>query len=182
MHPKVINTCMWLCCEAAASCTRCCDMSAALALSSCNQVCGRCAHCLSERAHASSPCLNIKYEPLETKKGVVAEPCKRWQRCPVGLKGKMEVLCWAMASPYFGVQEPLQTCTPCFHMATQEEHRYRTQNSAMSCLWVAHCRHVTCWKAPCVEAVGNFSSGPGHVVCAIAESQADETIIRGYSR
>jgi hypothetical protein len=25
------------------------------------------------------------------------------------------VSCWAMASPYFDVQEPLQTCTPCFH-------------------------------------------------------------------
>jgi hypothetical protein len=62
--PKVINTCMWLWCEEAVGCTRCCAMSAALAPSSCNQGCGRCAHQPSERAHASSPCLNINHEPL----------------------------------------------------------------------------------------------------------------------
>jgi hypothetical protein len=95
-----------------------CPMSAALAPSSCTQVCGgcaRCAHQLSERAHASSPCLNINHKPLETNKHVVVEPCKRWWRCPVGLKGEVEVLCWAMASPYFEVQEPLQTCSSGFH-------------------------------------------------------------------
>jgi hypothetical protein len=62
---KVVNRCMWLWCEGAAGCTRCCAMSAALAPSSCNQGFGRCAHQLSERAHASSPCLYIKHKPLQ---------------------------------------------------------------------------------------------------------------------
>jgi hypothetical protein len=37
-------------------------MSGALAPSSCNEVCGRCAHKLSERAHASSPYLDINHK------------------------------------------------------------------------------------------------------------------------
>jgi hypothetical protein len=115
--PKKINTCMWQWCEGAVGCTRCCAMSAALVPSSCNQGCGRCAHQLSEQAHASSPCLNISHKPLETNK--VMEPCKRWRCYLVGLYREIEVVCWAeiwaMASPYFEVQEPLQTCTPCFH-------------------------------------------------------------------
>jgi hypothetical protein len=77
-----------------------------------------CAHQLSERAHASIPCLSINHKTLETNKHVVVEPCNRWRRCPVGLWGEMEVLCWALASPYFVVQEPPQTCTPCFHTSS----------------------------------------------------------------
>jgi hypothetical protein len=106
---------MWLWCEGAVGCTRCCAMSAALAPTSCNQGCDRCAHQLSERAHACSPCLDINDKPFETKKKVVVEPCKGWRRCPVGLWGEMEVLCWATASRCFEVQEPLQTCPPCFY-------------------------------------------------------------------
>jgi hypothetical protein len=44
-----------------------------------------CAHQLSERATASSPCINISHKTLETNKNVVAEVCKRWRRCPDGL-------------------------------------------------------------------------------------------------
>jgi hypothetical protein len=40
-------------------------MSAALAPSSCNRGCVRCAHQLSERAHTPSPCLSIN--PLTQK-------------------------------------------------------------------------------------------------------------------
>jgi hypothetical protein len=65
-------------------------MSAALAPSSCNQGCVKCALQLSELGHAFSPCLHINHKPLETNKHVVVEPCKRWQRCPVGLWGEME--------------------------------------------------------------------------------------------
>jgi hypothetical protein len=83
--PRVINTCMWLWCEGAVGCTRCCAMSAGLAPSSSNQGCGRCAHQLSDRAHASSPCLTINHKPLGANKHVVVKPCTRWWRCPVGL-------------------------------------------------------------------------------------------------
>jgi hypothetical protein len=65
--PNMINTCMWIWCEGGVGCTRCRAMSAALAPSPCNQGFGRCAHQLSERAYAPSPCLNINHEPLETK-------------------------------------------------------------------------------------------------------------------
>jgi hypothetical protein len=65
---EVTETCMWLLCEGDVGCTRCCAMSAALVPRSCNQGCGRCAHQLSERANASSPCLNINHKPLETNK------------------------------------------------------------------------------------------------------------------
>jgi hypothetical protein len=99
--PEVTKTWMWLLCEGDVGCTRCCAMSAALEPRSCNQGCGRCAHQLSERANASSPCLNINHKPLETNKKSVVEACKRWRCCPVGLLGEMEVLCWAMASPIF---------------------------------------------------------------------------------
>jgi hypothetical protein len=44
--------------------------------------CGRCAHQLSERANASSPCLNLNHKPLGTNKNVVVEACKRLRRCP----------------------------------------------------------------------------------------------------
>jgi hypothetical protein len=101
--PEVFKTCMWLLCEGDLGCTRCCAMSAALVPRSyaCNQRCVRCAHQLSERANASSLCLNINHKPLKTNKNVVVEACKRWRRCPVGLQGEMEGLCWAMASPIF---------------------------------------------------------------------------------
>jgi hypothetical protein len=83
--PEVTKSCMWLLCEGDVGCTRCCAMSAALVPRLCNQGCGRCAHQLSERANASSPCLNINHKPLETNKNVVVEACKRWRRCPVRL-------------------------------------------------------------------------------------------------
>jgi hypothetical protein len=38
----------------------------------------------------------------------------------------------------------------------------------LRCLWCVHWWHVTSWKAPSVEAVGNFSSGPGRGVGEIA--------------
>jgi hypothetical protein len=72
-------------CEGDVGCTRCCAMSAALVPRSCNQGCGRCAHQLSEGAHASSPCANINHKQLETNKNVVVGACKRWRCCPVGL-------------------------------------------------------------------------------------------------
>jgi hypothetical protein len=50
----------------------------------------------------------INHKPLKTDKHVVVEPCKRCRRCPVAIYGDMEVLCWAIASPCFEVQEPLQ--------------------------------------------------------------------------
>jgi hypothetical protein len=40
----------------------------------------------------------------------------------------MEVLCWAMAGPYFEMQKPLQTCTSC----TQAGHCSPDQKSEMS--------------------------------------------------
>jgi hypothetical protein len=83
--PTFPNQAKLLLCEGDVGCTRCCAMSAALVPRSCNQGCGRCAHQLSERANASSPCLNINHKHLETKKNVVAEACKRWRCCPVGL-------------------------------------------------------------------------------------------------
>jgi hypothetical protein len=83
--PEATKTCMWLSCEGDVGCTRCFALSAALVPRSCDQGCGRCAHQLSERANASSPCFNINHKPLETNKNVVVEACKRWRRCPVGL-------------------------------------------------------------------------------------------------
>jgi hypothetical protein len=99
--PEVTTTCMWPLCEGEVGCTRCCAMSAALVPRSCNQGCGRFAHQLSERAHASSPCLNINHKPLETDENVVVEACKRWWRCLVGVQEEIEVLCWAMANRIF---------------------------------------------------------------------------------
>jgi hypothetical protein len=163
--PKDINTCMWLWCEGAVGCTRCCAMLAALAPSSYNQGCGRCAHQLSEHAHACSPCLNINHKPLETSKHVVVEPCKWWQRCPVGLLGEMEVLCRAMASPYFEVQEPLQACTPCFHASRRSiPHPEFCYEISMLCALMA------CYllETQSVEVVGKISPGPGRVVGEIA--------------
>jgi hypothetical protein len=55
-------------------------------------------------AHAATPTMN----PLKKIKHVVAETCKRMRRSSVGLQGKMELLCWAIANPYFEVQETLQ--------------------------------------------------------------------------
>jgi hypothetical protein len=83
--PEVTKTCMWLLCEGDVGCTRCCAMSAALVPRSCNPGCGRCVHQRSERANASSPCLNINHKTLETNKNVVVEACKRWQPFPFGL-------------------------------------------------------------------------------------------------
>jgi hypothetical protein len=97
--PKEIIACMWLWYEGGVGCARSRAMSGALAQNLCNSGCGRCSHQMSERAHTPSPCLGIDHKPLETNNNVVVELCKRWQRCAVGLKGQMEVLCWAMASP-----------------------------------------------------------------------------------
>jgi hypothetical protein len=91
-HPTQRNQYLYVAMVWAVGCTRCCAMSPALAPSSCNQGCGRLARQLSERAHASSPCLNINHRPLETNKHVVVEPCKRWRRCPVRLQ-KMTLQC-----------------------------------------------------------------------------------------
>jgi hypothetical protein len=63
---KMINTYMWLWCEGAVGCTRCCAMTAALAPSSCNQGVSGVQFLLNERAHSSSPCLHINHKPLET--------------------------------------------------------------------------------------------------------------------
>jgi hypothetical protein len=54
----------------------------------------------------------------------------------------------------------------------------------MSCLWRVHSwhMHVTCWKAPSVEAVGTFSSGPGRVVGEIVLDKADDPFVQGYIR
>jgi hypothetical protein len=42
---------------------------------------------------------------------------------------------------------------------------------SMGCaLSACHLLESSVW---CVEAVGTFSSGPGHIVCRIAEGQAD---------
>jgi hypothetical protein len=85
--PKVIKTCTWPWCDGGVGCTRCCAMSAALVPSSCNQGCGRCAHQLSERAHASGSCLSIKHKSPETNKHVVMELCKRRGSCPGAVGG-----------------------------------------------------------------------------------------------
>jgi hypothetical protein len=99
--------------------------------------CGRCVNQLSERAHASSSCLNINHNPHRTNKHVVVEPCKRWRRCPAGLLGKRE-MSWARASPYFEVQEPLQTCTPCFHTSrTSLPHPQLCYERSMVCALMA---------------------------------------------
>jgi hypothetical protein len=130
-------------------CRRCCAMSAALAPSSCNQGCVRCALQLSERGHACSPCLHINYKPLETNKHAMVEPSKRWQRCPVGLWGEMEVLCLAMASPYFEVQVPFQACTPCFHTSrTSFPHPEFCYELPMVCALMACCllEKLRVWK------------------------------------
>jgi hypothetical protein len=127
--PKIINTGMWLWCEGGVGCTRCCAMSATLAPSSCNQVCSRRAHQLSERAHAPSPCLNTNHKPLEANKHVVVEPCKRGGVVQSGCRGNGAVLlCHS---------KPMFQATPkhVLHAFTQAEHRSPTQNSAMRCLW-----------------------------------------------
>jgi hypothetical protein len=40
----------------------------------------------------------------------------------------------------------------------------------------------TCWKAPSVEAVGKFTSGPRRVVGEIALDKVDDPTIQGYIR
>jgi hypothetical protein len=112
---KVINTRMWLRCERGVVCTRCCAMSAALAPSSCNQGCGRCAHQPSERAHASSARLNSNHKPLETNKkssgGSMPEVAALSSQ-DAGGKGGVVL---GHGKPIYQVREPLQTCTPCSH-------------------------------------------------------------------
>jgi hypothetical protein len=81
----------------------------------------------------------------------------------------MEVFCWAMASPSFEVQEPLQN----LYASTQVQRRAPTHDSAMRYLWCLPCVHVRCWKAPIVETVGDLSLGPEIVVGEIAQDQAD---------
>jgi hypothetical protein len=97
-------------------------MLAAHTPSSCNQLqgirSGRCVHQLSQRVHASSPCLNINHKPIETNKPVEMEPCMRCHGSVVqsGCRGKWRCVGpWQLQAPYFEGQEPLQTCTPCFH-------------------------------------------------------------------
>jgi hypothetical protein len=52
---------------------------------------GRCAHQLSERAHARRPRLSTTYKH-ETNKKAVVEPCKRWQHSPSSCRVKWS--CW----------------------------------------------------------------------------------------
>jgi hypothetical protein len=106
-----ICTGKWLSCVRVVGCARCYAMSVALAPSSWDQGFGRCAHQLSERAHAPIPCLSTIHEPLEANKYVVDEPCKRRCPSPVVQWGKTELLCWAMAR----CSSQSKTCTPCFH-------------------------------------------------------------------
>jgi hypothetical protein len=111
---------MWLRCEGAVDCARCCTMSAALALSSCNQGCGRCAFQLSERDHAPSSCLNINHKSLESSKDVVLEPCKRWH-CPAGqwiqagCRGKWSRCVGPWQAHLARCFSHSKTCTQCFH-------------------------------------------------------------------
>jgi hypothetical protein len=52
--------------------------------------------------------------------------------------GGMEMLRWAMASPCFEVQEPLQTCTPCFHTSkTSFPHPEFCYEMSMVCALIA---------------------------------------------
>jgi hypothetical protein len=144
-------------------CTRCSAMSAALAPSSCmnicNQGCGRCAHQLSERAHASSQSLNVNHRPDETNNIVMVEPSQRLRRCPVRLVALSSQAVgghgcvWAVAIVHVEVQEHSKHE---LHASTQANHRSPTQNSAMTCLWCVHGWHVNSWKASSVEAVGEF--------------------------
>jgi hypothetical protein len=86
-----------------------CVTPAVLARIPCNQECGRCAHQLSEQAHAPSPCPRTTDTSFQTN-------IARWfdrvrgggvfQSC-YGRK-KTELTCWAMASPYFEANHPLQ--------------------------------------------------------------------------
>jgi hypothetical protein len=80
------------------------------------QGCGRCAQQLSERVHASSPCLTINHERLtfEKNKHVVVEPCKspggvvQWG-CRV--KSRCCVFGHGHISRHRSHSKP---CTPCF--------------------------------------------------------------------
>jgi hypothetical protein len=137
--PEVAKTCMWLLCEGDVGCTRCCAMSAALVPRSCNQGCGRCAHQLSERANASIPCLNINHKSLETNKNVVW-----WRRVSGGgvvqsaCRGKWRCCVGPWQAPYFKVQEPLQTCIPCFHTSrTSFPHPEFCYKLSMWCAFMA---------------------------------------------
>jgi hypothetical protein len=162
--------------EGGVGCTRCCAMSAVLVPSSCNQGCGRCAHQLSERAHAPSPSLNINHKPLETDKHVVWEPCKRWWRGPVRLQGGMQVLCWTIASPYFEMQES-KISIPCYHTRrTSFPHPEFCYETSMVCAMMA-CSVLESWS---VKTVGKFISSPRPVVGEIAHDQVDYIIIQGY--
>jgi hypothetical protein len=86
------------------------------------------------------------------------------------LQEESEVMCWAMASLYFEVQEPLQTCTPYFHTSRtlfpQQEFCYEL--SMVSAL-------MACYLLESSEcgSSGQFLSGPGREVGEIASDQAD---------
>jgi hypothetical protein len=82
---QVMYTAMWLSSVWGIGRSRCCAMLAVLTPSSCYLGIGRCAHQLSERIHASGPCISTTHKTLEINKIVVLEPCKRRRRYPVGL-------------------------------------------------------------------------------------------------
>jgi hypothetical protein len=128
--PTVTKTCMWLLCEGDVGCARCCAMSAALVPRSCNQGCGRCAHQLSERANASSPCLNINHKPLETNKNVVVAALSSRA---VGGNGDVVL---GHGKPH--ISRCGSHSKHVLHASTQAEHRSPPQNSAMSCLWCVY--------------------------------------------
>jgi hypothetical protein len=133
---KVINTRMWLWCEGVVVCTRSCAMSAALAPSSCNQGCGRCAHQLSERAHASSPRLNSNHKPLVTNKkssgGSMPEVAALSSQ-DVGGKGGVVL---GHGKPH--ISRCGSHSKHVLHASTQADHCSPTQRSAMRYLWCVH--------------------------------------------
>jgi hypothetical protein len=129
---------------------------------------------------------------------VVVEPCKRWRRCPVGLYGKAEVLCWAMASSYFDSRSASKICTPCFHTSrTSFPHPEFCYKMSMVCAMMAcYVLEARVWKQwanshPCTLFSVCSSRGscwekrplhptePGRVVGEIALDQADCIDIQG---
>jgi hypothetical protein len=77
----------------------------------------------------------------------------------------MELLCWDMAGPYIEVQEPLLTCTPCFHTS-----RISFPHSEFCHAIFMVCAMMACYvleKSKC-GTVDNVSSGPGRVVGEVA--------------
>jgi hypothetical protein len=88
-------------------------LPAALAPSSCNQGCGRCAHQLIERARASSQCLSTIRKPIETNKHARARRGSNFLQSGFMRKRSCCVGPWQANISRCSTHS--KTCNPCFH-------------------------------------------------------------------